>query len=61
MRRMQNHENRLTPQKLESKKQAKKVIAQRERFGWEVSIERLVSSHVQLIIRLQLLYYYEAF
>ena len=34
-----NQENRLTPVKLESKKQAKKVIADREGLGFEVLIE----------------------
>ena len=31
--------NHPTPVKLESKKQAKKVIAEREGFGWEVPID----------------------
>ena len=41
--------NRLTPVKLESKKQDKKVLASREGSGWEVSIERRGPSHVLFI------------
>ena len=39
--------NRLTPVKLESKKQDKKVVAERERLGWEVPIDPqdLANSH----------------
>ena len=41
-----NQENHFTPVKLESKKQAKKVVAEREGLRWEVPIECLRSSNV---------------
>ena len=43
-------ENCLTPVKLESKKQTKKVIARRKGFGLEVSIDRFGSSHVPILL-----------
>ena len=48
---MEKPENRLTPVKFESKKQAKKVFAKREGFGWKVPIERSGSSHVPRTIK----------
>ena len=47
---MEKPENYCTPVKLESKNQTKKVVAEREEFGWEVPIERLRSSHVSPVI-----------
>ena len=46
--RIRDQENHLTPIKLESEKQAKKVVAKRDGLGWEVPIQRLGSSHVPL-------------
>ena len=46
-----NHENRYSPVKLESKKQAKKVITEREGLGWEVPIDRLGPSRAPSITR----------
>ena len=43
-----NQKNRLTPVKLESKQRAKKVIAEQEGFGREVSIECLGSSALNI-------------
>ena len=47
-----NHKNHYSPVKIESKKQAKKVIAERKEFGWEFLIEHLGFSHVPPTITL---------
>ena len=43
--------NHCSPVKLESKKQAKKVITEREGLGWEVPIDRLGPSRAPSITR----------
>ena len=45
-----NQKYRLTPVKLESKKQAKKVIAEREEKGWDVPFDSGGPIRVPLII-----------
>ena len=47
---MNKKKNRLTPVKIISKKQAKKVVDEREGLGWEVPTELLGSTDVPLTL-----------